>query len=180
MEYKAYAANGDKNTPEEMIETMTKLAKELDDMGFTLRTNGGLVVGTTFENASTRKEIYLPWKKFNDKVGYMHKVSPAAIELAIRFFSKLADMKDYMKNIVGSNSHMMLGENLRDPVKFLVVWTPDGVEDGTKVTAKTGYTSNCIKIATASKIPVFNLQNGGAYNRIIEFAKTIKGTDILF
>ena len=179
MMYKAYAGNGDDTTPEDVQEEMKKLAKWLDDEGFVLRTNGNKT-GDVFELGSTKFEEYLPWNTFNKKKSKYHNVSEDAKELASRFFPKYKELKESVQKIIGANSHMILGENLRDPVKFLVVWTPDGVEDGTKVTAKTGYTSNCIKIATASKIPVFNLQNGGAYNRIIEFAKTIKGTDILF
>ena len=76
---------------------------------------------------------------------------------------------------------MVLGSNLRDPVKFLVVWTPDGAETTDKVNARTtGFTAQSIKIACASKIPVFNLHNQDALQRCKDYAVTVQGITLDF
>ena len=173
MMYKAYAGNGDDTTPEDVQEEMKKLAKWLDDEGFVLRTNGNKT-GDVFELGSTKFEEYLPWNTFNKKKSKYHDVSEDAKELASRFFPKYKELKESVQKIIGANSHMILGENLRDPVKFLVVWTNDGVEKLENVTFKTGFAAQSIKIASSRKIPVFNLKNPDAIERLKRFVATIK------
>ena len=181
MEYKAYAANGDDKAPESIQKQMTELAQFLDREGFVLRTNGSKVVGTAFELGSNNKEIYLPWNKFNDKTSKFNKVGADAMELSAKFFSRFKEIKEVAQKITAVNAYMVLGSNLRDPVKFLVVWTPDGAETTDKVNARTtGFTAQSIKIACASKIPVFNLHNQDALQRCKDYAVTVQGITLDF
>lgn len=65
------------------------------------------------------------------------------------------------------NVFQVLGRDLSTPSEFLVVWTPDGAELLTG--KKTGGTGQAIRIAKMFGIPVFNLYNSDALQRLSTF-----------
>lgn len=185
MNYKAYAGTGDRMTPVEVQEKMKSLAQYLDSLGYTYRGNGSKVPGDSFELGSNRKELYLPWNKFNDKTSDFNKknakFSQDVYDLSAKFFPKLSTLKDSVQKIISTDAFILLGENLRDPVKFLVLWTPDGCEVEKNINFKTtGFMAQAIKIACASKIPIFNLHNPDAVQRCKDFASTVEGVTLDF
>lgn len=64
------------------------------------------------------------------------------------------------------NGHQVLGATLDQPVSFVLCWTPDGAESEAQRTRDTGGTGQAIALASRHGIPVFNLANRGALNRV--------------
>lgn len=65
------------------------------------------------------------------------------------------------------NVFQVMGARITRPSEFLVCWTPDGAE--TETTKKTGGTAMAIKVANYYGIPVFNLRNDDALERLADF-----------
>ena len=167
--YKAYAGVGNRDTPPEILAKMTEWSKKLSDLGFTLRTNGSDVPGDALELGANKVEYYLPWKNFNKKKSRYDKPTEDAYELASKYHIVFDKLNDTVKALVAANSHVILGDNLRDPVLFVLAWSPDGAELSKECTARTGIANQPIKIAASLNIPVFNLHKPDAEMRLERF-----------
>jgi hypothetical protein len=168
-----YAGIGARVTPAHMLNIMSHVAKHLFTEGWTLRTGAGGGADTVFEQAvdqiayeqgvNARKEIYLPWKGFNNSTSYLHPghipFSDQETAFTARFHPAWDRCTPAAQRLHTRNTRIMLGhpslhgEKVR-PVRFVVCWT-----EGGKVQGGTG---QALRIAQALNIPVFNL--GSATN----------------
>jgi hypothetical protein len=172
--YKAYAGVGNRDTPSDILEEMSNIARGLSKLGYVVRTNGSDVPGNTFESNSDKIELFLPWKNFNKKKSRYATPTDEAFEVAKRYSVVFDTLPRHVQALIACNSNVVLGENLRDPVLFVLCWTPDGVESSKNCTARTGIMSQAIKIADTHGIPVFNLQNTTSRTRLKEFLQKVE------
>jgi len=156
-----------KNVPPKILALMTKLAARLDDLGFTMRSGGANGSDDAFERGATKKEIYLPWQGFNKRNSDFDSATSEAYRLAELIYP-LPLTDPTTRAFMGRNSHQVLGRTLREPSDFVVCWTKDGVETAAKRDRGTGGTGQAIELASWFKIPVFNLCNANAMERITE------------
>lgn len=71
--------------------------------------------------------------------------------------------------LMARNVQQVLGVDLlQETSKFVVCWTPDGVERGNDTTKKTGGTGQAIRIASSYHVPVFNLKNPDSFAAVNE------------
>ena len=79
--------------------------------------------------------------------------------------------EEFHKELHIRNVFQVLGEHLDTPSEYLLCWTPDGAETKTKKT--TGGTGTAIRIANSFGIPVFNLCNDDALERLTDYLGVI-------
>lgn len=148
-----YTGVGSRETPPDVLGRMTKIARYLDGKGFTLRSGHAPGADTAFEDgARAWREIWLPWRGFNGSKSPFFPPHPDAIETAKRHHPAWSRCSYRAQLLHGRNAHQVLGADLQTPSEFVICWTKDG--------GPTGGTGTAIRIATASKIPVFNLFHG--------------------
>lgn len=170
MSYKAYVGIGNPDTPYTVQNQISGLASKLEDLGFTLRSDGGQGGSEAFlRSVKELKEIIIPWKKFNGQESKFCKNKPEAVDIVRKFAPSFDTLKESVQAIIASKAHLVLGPDLLQPAKFLVCWSSDGIEDGKKRTAKTGYVGTPLSIAGAYDIPIFNLKNPDALDRLKQF-----------
>ena len=104
-----YTGVGSRKTPNEILELMTKIAKQLNNESWLLRTGDAKGADSAFANGSTKKEIY----KANDANEKARKISQ-------QFHPAWERMTEFAKNLHGRNAFQILGKELNDPVKFLI------------------------------------------------------------
>ena len=167
--YKAYAFIANKEAPADIIALAGKIAKRLDEMGYTTRTGGTEGLEDSVEAAVSKVEVYIPWKDFNQKASKFNRNDKSAADLVKPFHPTFDTLKPAIQAIVARNVHIILGKNLQSPVGFVVCWSADGVEHAKDKTAKTGFVGIPIAIASSLKIPVFNLKNADALERMKQF-----------
>ncbi|QXV74697.1 hypothetical protein PP749_gp024 [Rhizobium phage RHEph22] len=177
--YKAYAGIGSRDTPKEVCEQMTNIAQVLDGMGWTLRSGGATGADTAFADGASfaQYEEYIPWHKFSpERIG----VEPIKLnqtneiyDLAAHYWDKYpkemsdyvrcdwVNLKDTTKLMMMRNVHQILGLDLHTPSRAVICWTPNG--------AMKGGTSFAMWIAMWHSIPIFNLANADAYERMETF-----------
>jgi hypothetical protein len=161
------------NPPEEVLKTLDDLAMLLLQKRFTLRTStndrskfdGHLYPTYTF------KEIFLPWKKFNELVTpTLAKPKEAAYRIAL--WTELQTKKNYdagrfnalnrvVKLFISLRMHLLLGKDLNQPVKAIIIYTPCG---STRFTRETDYRNggraiDYLGLANFFGIKVYNLGN---------------------
>jgi len=145
-----YAGIGSRETPEDICKLMTRIAEYLYQQGYTLRSGAADGADTAFENgAKEKKEIYLPWRRFNNSDARFVKIPDEAYKIAANFHPVWDRLKDYAKNFHARNVMQILGEDLNTPSDFVVCWTKKG--------RITGGTGQALRMAIAYEIPIFNL-----------------------
>lgn len=146
-----YTGIGSRETPDNVCESMTLLARHLDLLGFTLRSGGASGADAAFELGATNKEIFLPWRGFNNNPSDLCEPSDAAIALSKKLFHHFPGASNATRRLIARNMHQVFGPNIQQsPIsEFIVCWTQDGLVKGG--------TAYAIKAAKHFRIPVYNL-----------------------
>lgn len=170
-----YAGIGSRDTPDEVRRLMRLSAHRLQALGYFLRSGGAPGADQAFEAGCSRhaRQVFLPWPGFqgNDSALYDLPNFDEAQAISERFHPTWAKLRDSHRKLHGRNAYQVLGFNLRQPARFVLCWTPDGVEDGRQTTWDTGGTGQAIRIAAHYGIPVFNMQRPDALDRLAAFLK---------
>lgn len=147
-----YAGIGSRETPLDVLQSMTEIASRLDRLGYTLFSGGADGADEAFEIGATKKVIFLPWDGFSNKRvdGKNYLVPPYNEDLVSRFHPAADKLKQGALKLMSRNSYQVLGPDLNSPVDFVICWTKDG--------KASGGTGQAIRIAESLKIPVFNLK----------------------
>lgn len=171
---KYYAGIGSRRTPDAILEVMTNLAAKLSERGFILRSGGAKGADTAFEAGANNKIIYyINQFTINGKDEYRYNpenLKEARIKMVYHEIHPAWQyLKEYAKELHTRNVFQVLGENLNEPSKFVICWTPDGAETVTECSRVTGGTGTAIKLADTYNIPVFNLRKESTMERIKVF-----------
>tara|TARA_R110000868_G_scaffold139053_1_gene353771 strand:+ start:615 stop:1049 length:435 start_codon:yes stop_codon:yes gene_type:complete len=131
---------------------MTKIAKYMAAKGYTLRSGGAAGADSAFElGADDRKEIYLPWERFNFNKSPLYPPTTDALGLAAQFHPAWDCMQKPARLLMGRNSHQVMGLDLKTPTERIICWTKGAKGEGG--------TGQAIRIARHHKIPVDDLAN---------------------
>ena len=171
--YKPVAMTGNQDTPPQIMEKMVEIAKTLEANGYTVRVGGLDGIEDTIEKALTKPEVHLPFKDFNQKQSKFTYVSDRAMAVAKLFFPNWDAMKKGVQYFLAKNARILMGQRVDSPALFLVCWTDDGVESIKDRTNRTGFTGHPIAIASALGIPIFNLGNTLAEQRLMMYLESV-------
>jgi hypothetical protein len=162
-----YSGIGSRKTPKAIIPTIEEIATLLDSKGYTLRSGGADGADTFFEDYSTTKEIYLPWKSFNNNESelYLENIDPEIVtkaeEISKKFHPRWNSLNKAGRSLMTRNVFQVLGMDLKTPADFIVCWTETGkIEGGT---------GQAMRIARNMGIPIFNLFFYDAVSGVKEF-----------
>lgn len=177
-----YAGVGSRETPIEIQQQMYLAAKELDRMGYTLRSGGALGADKAFEGAPQ------PWKKkdgtvagtkeftkskaevdewskysnqYNSKTGRLKNkeiytvkdANDTTREIAKEIHPASDRLSDYVLDLQARNTFQIFGKDLDTPVDFVLTWTPKGEFSGD--------TAQAMRLAIGKGIPVINMAKEG-------------------
>jgi len=135
---KYYAGIGSRQTPDNILSDMKSIATDLDGIGYTLRSGGAKGADSAFEEGATDPDIF----KVYDCTG-------EALDMAADYHPAWERCNSFVRKLHGRNCMIILGENLDDPVEFIVCWTVDG--------QITGGTGQALRMAQKLGIKVHNL-----------------------
>lgn len=166
-----YTGIGSRETPADVLEKMTEIAQTLSVQSFVLRSGGADGADKAFEDGALKKEIYLPWPGFNGNQSRLSVISEKAKKIAAEHHPAWNKLKESIQKLHARNTYQILGYDLVLPSDFVLCWTPDGCESQKTRTFKTGGTGTAISLASSFNIPVFNLKNQDAYQRLKKFLK---------
>jgi len=175
------AGIGSRDTPKTILSQMTSLGIRFANLGWCLRSGGADGADTAFEigcdQANGAKEIFLPWKGMESKrfpksqgghSSTLYNIAPYAFHIASQIHPVWDDLSQGMQKLHARNVHQILGENLDDPVKFVVCWTKNGKLSGGTATA--------MQLAYDLDIPVFNLAECSS-DDVLRYADRLMNSD---
>ena len=151
---KYYAGIGSRETPDDILTIFEQAGTYLAKKDFVLRSGGAKGADQSFK-ANGRKEIYLPWYKFENSKSNLIVKDPKAFEIAKQFHPYWHNLSQGAMKLQARNSHQVLGQDLETPSTFIICWTKNGKGKGG--------TGQAIRIAKHYNIPIFD---AGKYNNI--------------
>jgi hypothetical protein len=147
-----YAGIGSRNSPPDILAEMTRIGKLMAEKGWLLRSGSSIGCDVFFEqgcdSANGLKEIYLPWKRFNNSTSLLIP-SPEAFVLAATIHPAWNNLTQGGKKLHARNCCQVLGLDLESPAQLIICWTKDGKEVGGSATA--------LKLARQHNIRIINL-----------------------
>lgn len=151
---KYYAGVGARNTPQDVLQRMSKLSGLLARKGYTLRSGGALGADTAFEvGCGDSKEIFTA----RDNLPMWANV------FTEHFHPKPRALKEYPWKLMTRNALQVLGRDGNTPVEFLVCWTADG--------EASGGTGHAMRIAKYFAIPVYNFYHEEDVQKLKEYLR---------
>lgn len=165
---RTYAGIGSRRTPPDMLRHMTRIALRLAEHGYCLRSGGADGADAAFEAGTGQREIFLPWRGFNNNPSPLFGPTDEAIAASAAVHPRWNALKEPARLLMGRNAHQVLGADLRSHVDFVLCWTPDGCSSERERSGETGGTGQAIALADRHGIPVFNLARPGALDRLKE------------
>lgn len=170
------AVSGNKDAPPEILNKIKELVTFLSEAGLTIRTGCDGAVELAADDAATlKRERILPWRDFAEKESKMTWNEERAFVVAKMHHPTYDTMKKGVQHILGKNARLVLGDKMKSPARFILIWTEDGAEHATQKTSKTGLTGHIIAIASASGVPIYNLGNPTAEQRLRDYVAQIFG-----
>jgi hypothetical protein len=158
-----YTGIGSRETPKEVMVAMTSLAKQLQERKWILRSGGADGADLAFERgAGSKKNIFIPWKGFNDSLSPFFNIPDKAFLVAAKIHPAWGRLKQGAQKLHARNIMQVTGRNLKVKSKFIVCWTPKGQYKGGTTTA--------MRLAEMLDIKVFNLYNETT-NAVLRFAE---------
>lgn len=150
-----YAGIGSRNTPNDFLDLFTRVARYLSSKGIILRSGGARGADSAFERGAKYKEIYLPWKGFENSTSNLVVSDKRAFDIASKYHPRWDYLSQGAKRLQARNSHQILGADLSTPSSFVICWTRGGKGEGG--------TGQALRIAKAYNIPIFDC---GVYSDI--------------
>jgi len=147
-----YAGIGSRETPDYVINFFTKIGEKFAQRNYILRSGGAGGADSAFEigcdMVNGKKEIYLPWKGFQESKSDLIVNDPEAFEIAKKFHPYWQNLSFGAKKLHARNSHQILGKDLNTPSNFVICYTKEGKGGGG--------TGQALRIAKYYNIPIFD------------------------
>lgn len=178
-----YAGIGSRKTPDDVLSFMARVAIRLAKRGYVLRSGAAEGADSAFElgcsEVGGQSEIWLPWPGFRQHSDTGFFPSARHFDAVSKIHPAWGRLSRGPRALHARNVGQVLGQDLASPVSFVLCWTPDGCEDSRSRTADTGGTGTAIVLASSLGIPVFNLRNESAKDRLGEHVlKDLRDGDV--
>lgn len=166
--YMPYVVTGNDRPPSEIIERLGRIVKKLGEMGYVLRVGGHTDVEKGVEQylGNGKVEVHLPFRDFDNRKSKFTYTSTFITDVAKMFHTSWDGLSKGVRLFLGKNIRLIGGKDGRSRAMFLLVWSDDGAEHTKDVTTRTGNAGHIITAATAYRIPVINMANRDAEERL--------------
>lgn len=145
-----YAGIGRRTITNDIKESFEKFGDFAQKKGYTLRSGGADGCDLAFERhvKPENKEIYLPWQGFNNSESNLFTLTKEVFVVARILHPKWDNLSVAGQKFMARNCYQILGQNLDNPVDFVVCWTENG--------NVSGGTGQALRLAQTYNIPIFN------------------------
>jgi Trp operon repressor len=157
-----YAGIGSRETPQEVLELMTKAAKYLESLGYTLRSGRAPGADAAFEKGVTsKKEIFLGSVKTGERELKIAEEIHPAWNVMLDSTRKKAIAKgndpersaSFVANLMARNTNQIFGKNLDTPVDFVLFYAKETADP----LRPAGGTGQAVEMARRKGIPTINM-----------------------
>ena len=149
--FKYYTGIGSRETPPEICSLMSKIAIYLLNEDYILRSGGADSADSAFSSKilEDKKQIFIPWKGFNNNYNYKYPLTTEAYKMAEKFHPAWDKCSNGAKKLHTRNIYQVLGYDLNSPSEFIVCWTKGG--------RMVGGTAQALRVSQEYNIKIYNL-----------------------
>ena len=163
---KYYSGIGSRSTPQRVLDQMSSVAERLARLGYTLRSGGADGADSAFEAGCDiiqgPKEIFLPWKNFNNNKSNLYPPTSEAFKMAARYHPAWSRCSRGARLLHARNCHQVLGQDLKSPCILIVCWHQNK-----------GGTMQAVRIANDHGISVCNLATPSTCDDLEDILKSL-------
>jgi len=173
-----YTGIGSRACPEDVFKQLAHIGQVLAFKGYTLRSGGAEGADSAFEfghgcnnNIPRPKEIYLPWKGFNNNSSTLFlnsTTTPITFSIASQIYPNWEEASHAVKCLHARNVQQILGNMCDSPTSFVVAWTDRPEKQGPRGS------NFALFLAKQKKIPTFNLYIEKQRHDFADLLKTLK------
>lgn len=175
---KLYSGIGSRQTPAEILKVMKLIGVLLAENDWILRSGAAEGADAAFEDGCNKahgaKEIFLPWKGYNNHGSPLHLDGPPcknvkheAYTLAEKYHPAWNNVSDGAKRLLVRDGFQILGADLQTPVHLVVCWTPSLWRPGIKA----GGTAQALRLAHDKGIKMLNLRDEKILTDVVDHLK---------
>ena len=173
-----YIGVGASYAPSNVVSTMYKLGCRFAELGYGLRTLDNSEIDRAIrkgcQDSCGKVTVYVPWQKNNnDNVLYV-KPTQESYSHCDRMNPAFEKMHMQTKAIKARIANLLFGNDTEIAAKFIVCWSKDAAENISSITKETGEISDVLEMKPTYSMPVFNLQNSDAMQRLGELINSNK------
>lgn len=177
---KFYAGIGSRDTPSNITDAMIRCGGYLYTENWVLRSGSAYGADAAFEYGhdlfasksnppQNRKEIYLPWSRYNNSISFLtpynHPWTDDEISFAADHHPAWWNCSSRARNLHIRNGRILRGLPGNENVKFIVCWTEAAMIKGGA--------GQALRMAQTLNIPVFNFGTASNRNEIDEILSEI-------
>jgi hypothetical protein len=182
---RVYTGIGSRETPPEMLALMTRIARRLSALGYTLRSGAASGADSAFEAGAGEREVYLPWEGFNGRsaaeagvfVTSQLPAADAAEAMASEHHGGWAKLSQGARRLHSRNTMQVLGQDLATPSAFVICWGRNYKLVDDRVADVAGGTGLAVRLAFARRVPVFHLGIDSHRERIERWLERSEATN---
>jgi len=153
---KFYTGIGAKRSPKFILLKMKRISRKLDKKGYTLRSGAAKGADSYFESGSSRKEIFLPFKGFNDNKSKLYDIDDEYFKIS-SLYAKDFEKETYEEQcFIARDTQQVINNGIKSD--FVICWTRDNATNANYKRKRTGGTWYAIALASYLDIPVINLR----------------------
>lgn len=166
---KTFTVTDNGAVPEAKLQLLLNTCKALFNLGYVYRSqasNRSATDKAIRELPNAKYEIYKLWSKASHDGGEDADVgsegtNKAAYQAAAFYHKRFLEQKDFIRCIYARNTQIVFGENLNDPVDFILAYTECGSNSfGKTFDIKTARDAWYVfKLANVGNISIFNVNN---------------------
>ena len=173
--YSWYVYLTEQSIPDEVVNKIEALAKALGKKDFVFRTiadKTDKVGNKILALEDCKKEIYLPWAKFNES--YPEPVlkypTQTVYEICKAYMKGFEKCPAAVRAINSAYAHTMVGKDGNNQIDFLICYTEGGAEGFGKGFdfKKEGRLGYFISMCNELNIPIFNLKKEESFKRLVK------------
>lgn len=170
---KSAAFTGNQRAPEQLAPVIAEAVNLLRHHGYTIRVSCMDGFDKLAMDAAPGAEIHSPWRNFNQVQNETSSFnSPECKEYAKRYLPEWGNLKDAQQAFYAKNVRLLLGKYLKQPCQIVIIWSEDGCEGPSTRTMQSAHAGHISALAKAMNIPVINLANPNAINRLRQFLES--------
>lgn len=167
---KAAVITGNYNAQENVRPLVQEAINMLRHFGYILRVSSGKGIDDmALQAAGAEAEIYLPFRFDNVPKAHSTFNGDECKEFSRRHVPNWGSVPEKQHSFYHKTTRMVLGKNCKEPAQLTIIWSDDGVESAATSTPKSGHAGYAAILSRAINIPVFNLNNPNALQRLKQY-----------
>lgn len=161
---------GNFKAPDQLVPIIREMGDLLQQHGFTVRASNMDGFDKFVINQVRNCEMHIPWKGFGEMQEAASSFNTDEVkEFSKRFLPEWENIKDSQRAFYCKNTRLVLGKRLDQPCQIAIIWSEDGVEGPSNRSQYSGHAGHTAAICHAMRIPVINISNPDAVQRLRRF-----------